>query len=220
MRTNRYWLALTGALIATVSVLIWQNHGLQSTKSYFSERASRLEQVVRFKEVEDRLQAQVADQTCVASNELLKIRQKIENMRPSVNERVLTQLSISVQRYSQEYRVDPDMLIAIAFEESNFEPRAVSSAGAMGIMQVMPLWVDGLDFIHTRDDLLDIDQNVRAGAHIYREYLNLYRGNAQKALLAYNRGPGSILDSIEKGENPDNGYPSMVLASYNRIRKF
>ena len=79
------------------------------------------------------------------------------------------------------------MLYAVAKVESNLRADAQSSAGARGLLQVMPATATALD--------LDIDQpssNVLAGARYLRQLLNQFGGNVEHALAAYNAGPGRV----------------------------
>ena len=121
---------------------------------------------------------------------------------------------------SLQYNIDSDLVLAIAHEESRFNSKAVSVVGAIGVMQVMPFWADKLDWVENPDDLYVIENNIRAGTFILSEYLKLFKGNQKLALLAYNRGPGSVLMDLQKGNDPDNGYSFLVMSTAERIRKF
>ena len=72
--------------------------------------------------------------------------------------------------------------------ESRFDRYAVSSAGAVGLMQVMPFWPRQLGM--TNDQLVRIDDNVRMGTTILGYYLRKERGNYQRALQRYNGSLG------------------------------
>ena len=76
--------------------------------------------------------------------------------------------------------------------ESNGNPRAISKKGAIGLMQVMPLWVPELKkhgiVKKGRDELLDPVTNVRAGKFILARYLEKHKGNVRKALHSYSGG--------------------------------
>jgi soluble lytic murein transglycosylase-like protein len=87
-------------------------------------------------------------------------------------------------------RVDipPELVLAVMDVESRFDRFAVSSAGAVGLMQVMPFWPQQLGM--TNDQLVRIPDNVRMGATILGYYLRKERGNYQRALQRYNGSLG------------------------------
>ena len=81
----------------------------------------------------------------------------------------------------------PAILHSVAKVESNFDARAVSPKGAIGIMQLMPATAASLNA-----DPRDPAQNVDAGARHLRDLLVRYDGAASKALAAYNAGEGAV----------------------------
>jgi len=82
----------------------------------------------------------------------------------------------------------PQLVLAVIDVESSFDPFAVSSAGAVGLMQVMPFWPRELG-LSTRD-LLDVELNVRMGTSILAYYLERERGDYRRALGRYNGSLG------------------------------
>jgi soluble lytic murein transglycosylase-like protein len=87
-------------------------------------------------------------------------------------------------------RVDipPELVLAVMDVESRFDRFAVSSAGAVGLMQVMPFWPQQLGM--SNDRLVRIPDNVRMGTTILSYYLRKERGNYQRALQRYNGSLG------------------------------
>jgi soluble lytic murein transglycosylase-like protein len=87
-------------------------------------------------------------------------------------------------------RVDipPELVLAVMDVESRFNRYAVSSAGAVGLMQVMPFWPSQLGM--SNDQLVRIPDNVRMGTTILGYYLRKERGNYQRALQRYNGSLG------------------------------
>lgn len=147
----------------------------------------------------------------------LDIREKVLDLRPTIQARYLDQITDSIDRYSAEQRLDPDLIISLIYIESRFNPLAISPVGAKGLTQVMPLWVNQLEYLNHENDLFDIDTNIRAGTEIYRQYLDLYNGNEELALLAYNRGPHNVNKDLKRNRDPRNGYAVAVLTRYKKL---
>ena len=82
----------------------------------------------------------------------------------------------------------PDIVLAVIAAESSFNRFAVSSAGAQGLMQVMPFWKNEIG--RTDDNLTDIATNIRYGCKILQFYLKKEKGNLALALARYNGSVG------------------------------
>lgn len=89
---------------------------------------------------------------------------------------------------ADRYGVDADLLKAIGKAESGFNASVVSSAGAIGVMQLMPGTARSLGV----KDPYDAQQNIMGGAKYISQLLNKYDGNVRLALAAYNAGPGNV----------------------------
>jgi soluble lytic murein transglycosylase-like protein len=82
----------------------------------------------------------------------------------------------------------PELVLAVIDVESNFDPYAISVAGALGLMQVMPFWRDEIG--RPDDNLIHVDTNLRYGCTILKFYLDKEHGDLRRALGRYNGSVG------------------------------
>ena len=99
-----------------------------------------------------------------------------------------TTLDDIFKRASEKYGVSYDFLVAVAKAESDFNPKCVSSAGAKGIMQIMPYEAKELGV----DDVYDAEQNIMASAKLLAAHLKKFNGDTTLAAAAYNAGSGRV----------------------------
>lgn len=99
-----------------------------------------------------------------------------------------TTLADIFRRASEKYGVSYDFLTAVAKAESDFNPNCVSSAGAKGIMQIMPAEAKGLGI----QDIFDVEQNIMGSAKLLAAHLEKFNGDTTLAAAAYNAGSGRV----------------------------
>jgi soluble lytic murein transglycosylase-like protein len=94
----------------------------------------------------------------------------------------------SIVQHSRQHQVAADLVRAVIQVESAFNPVAVSTKGAMGLMQLMPATATELGV----GNPFDPDQNIRGGVQYLRRLLDRYNGNVELALAGYNAGMGNV----------------------------
>jgi soluble lytic murein transglycosylase-like protein len=82
----------------------------------------------------------------------------------------------------------PELVLAVVEVESNFDRFAISRAGARGLMQIMPFWLNEIG--RPEDNLFQISTNLRYGCTILRYYLDMEQGHLARALARYNGSTG------------------------------
>jgi soluble lytic murein transglycosylase-like protein len=133
------------------------------------------------------------------SNRLKKVAPK----NPLVQDDFMrNRLLVTIQYEATRAGLDPQLVLSVITVESRFNKYAISSAGAQGIMQVMPFWLRQIGAYD--QDLLNVQTNIRFGCTILRHYMQLEHGDTFYALGRYNGSRGK----------PD--YPNLVFNAYNR----
>jgi soluble lytic murein transglycosylase-like protein len=101
---------------------------------------------------------------------------------------------------AMRWELPPELILAVIDVESNFDRFAISVAGARGLMQIMPFWLEEIG--RPEDNLMHIDTNLRYGCTILKFYLDMENGDLGRALARYNgsRGqrqyPNKVLDKL------------------------
>ena len=107
---------------------------------------------------------------------------------PRTSQLPKAELERIVQETASRHRVDPALVRAVIQAESGWKPDAVSRKGAQGLMQLVPGTAEQLGV----NDTFDPQQNVDGGVKYLRMMLERYDGDLDKALAAYNAGPGAV----------------------------
>ncbi|HEX5726845.1 MAG TPA: lytic transglycosylase domain-containing protein [Longimicrobiaceae bacterium] len=136
------------------------------------------------------------------------IEEKLERYQELGLERELAE---TIYDLALESDIDPDIAFGLVRTESEFKTQATSHVGAIGLTQLMPSTAKWFQpGIQTRD-LRDPKTNLSIGFRYLRELIDKYDGDERMALLAYNRGPGTVDRVLKRGGDPDNGYAEAVL---------
>ena len=130
----------------------------------------------------------------------------------------------TLQQEATRHGVDVNLVKAITATESGFNPRAVSPAGAVGLMQIMPATAR---FLGLRDDgqqsveekLTDAATNARLGVRYLGQLLRQFNGRLDLAVAAYNAGPGAVRKRMAIPPYAETqGYVRTVLAIYETLQ--
>lgn len=198
----------------SVAVALFAVLGLQGLGLIWLSQERRHDRTMETQVV--RIQADIADLRNLVDGNIAEdlIALKILVLNSRVPLQSAREIASAIYRNAIRYDKDPDLMLAMMSIESGFDPTIISKMGAIGLMQVMPQWIDVLDI---RCDLKDPDCNIRYGLQILGAYEQLY-GGLDMALTAYNRGPGPVDYALMRGKDPDNGYAGKVQTVYNRLR--
>lgn len=110
--------------------------------------------------------------------------------------------------------LDPDLAFRVVQLESNFNPKAVSRVGAIGLAQVMPATAREFDKSLTRAKLFDPKTNLTIGFRYLRHLIDTYPQDVRLALLAYNLGEPAVDRARRAGKNPFEGYNRILIKGY------
>jgi soluble lytic murein transglycosylase-like protein len=118
---------------------------------------------------------------------LTDMSRRLARQVPDPDERI--EILTTVHQQASRAGVTPELVLAVIDVESNFDRFAISSASALGLMQVMPFWVPELGY-KDKNDLFDIQINVLLGCYILKYYLDREDGDLIKGLARYNGSVG------------------------------
>jgi soluble lytic murein transglycosylase-like protein len=128
--------------------------------------------------------------------------------------RIAADLAASVYDIALAEGLEPDLAFRLVRVESQFNEKATSPVGAVGLTQLMPATAGYFQKGITKKQLYDRETNLRIGFRYLRTLINEYDGNLRLALLVYNRGPAAVERARAAGLDPANGYDRMVAGGY------
>ena len=136
-------------------------------------------------------------------NSLREMKDKTEEYVPS-GFTYSTDYEEYVEKYSEEFEVDPVLVFSVIKVESNFQPRATSNVGARGLMQLMEEAYDWVKFrldddSESFDDMYDPETNIRYGTYYLSFLMERYDGSIDLTAAAYHCGMGQVDSWLEDG---------------------
>lgn len=155
-----------------------------STGSLYTGQTSNLSTTLTFLEILQSLQKAENSKSTSGADNVTSRSAKASSSNLSAG----ATMDAIFERAAERYGVNVDLLKAIGKAESNFNASAKSSAGAIGVMQLMPGTASSLGVTNP----YDAEQNIMGGAKYISQMLNRYNGNVELALAAYNAGPGNV----------------------------
>jgi soluble lytic murein transglycosylase-like protein len=123
-------------------------------------------------------------------------------------------LAASIVDVASAEGIDPELAFRLVKLESDFNVRATSPVGAIGLTQVMPATARFYVKAITREGLYEPSTNLRVGFRYLRGLVRQYNGDVNLALLVYNRGPVAVEKARAQGDNPSNGYDRLLTKGY------
>ena len=129
--------------------------------------------------------------------------------------RVAADLAGDIYDIAMAEGIEPDLGFRLVRLESDFNERATSPVGAVGLTQVMPATAKYFVKGATKEKLYDRETNLRVGFRYLRTLIREYKGNLKIALLVYNRGPAAVDAALGMGLDPANGYDRIVMKGYH-----
>ncbi|MBU0900094.1 tetratricopeptide repeat protein [bacterium] len=141
-----------------------------------------------------------------------------------------------VTKYANEYNLDPYLALAVAREESNYDPNAVSVANACGLMQIIPSTgraiAKRIEINFSKESLFNPEVNIKMGCYYLKELIDKFKKDEVLVLAAYNGGPNKVNSWVKKYGLSDidefvesipyyetKQYVKKVLSSYQRYKE-
>ena len=132
-------------------------------------------------------------------------------------ERYPMRYEAEIRAVAEEFSLDPAYVASVVLAESSFDAEAVSSAGAIGLMQIMPAtgeWIAGkLDDVFDVERLYEPSVNLRYGCWYLRFLLDRYDGDMRTASTAYHQGQGRVDDWLQDPQYSQDGRTLTAISS-------
>lgn len=168
------------ACAAPVSPAASQSFGNRSATDLDPKlRATLMQAVALANSFDDRFHAEVW---------LTDMSTRLASQVPNADERL--RILRTVHQHATRIELPPELVLAVIDVESNFDRFAISSATAIGLMQVMPFWIDELGLEGDLNLLFDIETNILLGCQILKYYYEMEDGDLIQALARYNGSTG------------------------------
>ena len=210
MRTKTQRLMLQGGLVLLGSLVVSSIGGWARRATADDQPATAL--ISELRALSQSLEA-TRGELAVARVQLERANAIIDY---STHYNISADLAAAIHDVAVSDGVDPGLAFRLVKAESNFNPDAMSTAGAVGYTQVLPatarLYEPGL----TDKQLFVRATNLHLGFRYLRDLLARYDGNVHLALLAYNRGPAKVQELLDAGRDPQNGYSTAIMKGYTR----
>ncbi len=127
---------------------------------------------------------------------------------------IAADLASSIIDIAMAEGIAPDLAFRLVKLESNFNERAKSPVGAIGLTQLMLPTARYFDKTITEKRLYDRRTNLRIGFRYLRALIEENDGDVRMALLVYNRGPVAVRNALAAGVNPTNGYDRIIMKGF------
>lgn len=180
----RQWLTLTGLLFGLAGPLV----PVQANQQY-EPMADHVRLALRTALSSPAAPRPIFDSVGHRIDWMAEMSRRLARRLPNFEER--TELIKTIRYEAQRVGIEPQIIFALIEVESNFRADAVSHAGAIGLMQVMPFWTEVLSNGSSRE-LFEPRVNIRYGCLILRHYLDIEKGNLDRALGRYNGSLGKM----------------------------
>lgn len=168
------------------------------------------------------LQSMMKDMNSQGSSNEKIFTDKVNEIKKDINLNFPKDIDGAIKYASEKYGVDEDFIRALIKQESSFNPRAVSRAGAQGLMQLMPSTAKSLGV----GNPFDVLENIDGGTRYLKGLLDRFNGSKELALAAYNGGSGRMrrlgVDTVEEiGKMPGEtrNYVSNVMNNYRNYKQ-
>jgi len=153
----------------------------------------------------------------------IKIAKAIISFSPGMDVEQIINIADIIDRESYRCGIDWELLLAIINTESEFNPRAKSPVGALGLMQVMPQTAcDVASKAGVRYEgagtLYNPEKNIKIGTYYLHTLIQRFEGDWHKALAAYNYGPTKVKKYAGEGRNIGIWYRNKVLKQYDKLK--